>query len=151
MAKIKLNKTYSSFNNDKRINRANEVRRDNDTIKTPTCTIYDVDYAVMSYIREVIHPQVEQDGQLVDVPIVYANGEKWAQVQKRGYMRDVKGKMLKIGEKVCIQEDIPSVNGMLYKNTICKVESFDSKKVQVQDRSGKLWWVAYNQVSASFL
>ena len=66
-------------------------------------------------------------------------------------MKDVRGTVLKIGKQVCIQEDIPSVNGMLYKNTICKVEGFDTKKVQVQDRSGKLWWVTGNQVSASFL
>ena len=66
-------------------------------------------------------------------------------------MKDIKGTMLKISDRVCIQEDIPSVNGMLYKHTICKVEGFDTKKVQVQDRSGKLWWVASNQVSASFL
>mgnify|MGYP003133959008 CR=1 FL=1 len=66
-------------------------------------------------------------------------------------MKDVKGKLLEVGERVCIQEDIQTVNGMLYKNTICKVESFDTKKVQVQDRSGKLWWVTGNQVSASFL
>ena len=66
-------------------------------------------------------------------------------------MKDVKGHVLKIVERVCIQEDIPTVNGMLYKNTICKIESFDTKKVQVQDRSGKLWWVNGNQISASFL
>ena len=66
-------------------------------------------------------------------------------------MKDVRGKELKVGKRVCIQEDISSVNGMLYKNTICKVEALDKSKVQVQDRSGKLWWVAYNQVSASFL
>jgi hypothetical protein len=40
---------------------------------------------------------------------------------------------------------------MLYKNTIVKVEVLEEGKLQVQDRSGKLWWVAYNQVSASFL
>ena len=66
-------------------------------------------------------------------------------------MKDVRGTMLSIGNRVCIQEDIPSVNGMLYKNTIVKVEALNESKVQVQDRSGKLWWVAYNQVSASFL
>ena len=66
-------------------------------------------------------------------------------------MKDVRGTILKIGKRVCIQEDIPTVNGMLYKNTICKVEAFDTKKVQVQDRAGKLWWVQYSQVSASFL
>ena len=66
-------------------------------------------------------------------------------------MKDIKGTKLSVGKRVCIPEDIPTVNGMLYKNTICKVEGFDTKKVQVQDRSGKLWWVGYNQVSASFL
>ena len=66
-------------------------------------------------------------------------------------MKDVKGHVLKIGERVCIQEDIPTVDGMLYKNTICKVDSLEEGKLRVQDRSGKLWWVAYNQVSASFL
>ena len=66
-------------------------------------------------------------------------------------MKDVKGTKLDIGKRVCIQEDIPTVDGMLYKNTICKVESLKESKLRVQDRSGKLWWVAYNQVSASFL
>jgi hypothetical protein len=66
-------------------------------------------------------------------------------------VKDVRGTILKIGKRVCVQEDIPTVNGMLYKNTICRVEALDELKVQVQDRAGKLWWVAYNQVSASFL
>ena len=66
-------------------------------------------------------------------------------------MKDVKGTKLDIGKRVCIQEDIPTVDGMLYKNTICKVDSLEEGKLRVQDRSGKLWWVAYNQVSASFL
>ena len=66
-------------------------------------------------------------------------------------MIDYKGRVLKIGERACIQEDIPTIDGMLYKNTIVKVESYKNDKIQVQDRSGKLWWVASNQVSASFL
>ena len=66
-------------------------------------------------------------------------------------MKDLKGTKLNIGKRVCIQEDIPSVNGMLYKNTICKVEALQKNKIQIQDRSGKLWWVTNNQVSASFL
>ena len=66
-------------------------------------------------------------------------------------MKDVKGAKLKISDRVCIQQDIPSVDGMLYKNTIVKVEALEESKLRVQDRSGKLWWVAGNQVSASFL
>ena len=66
-------------------------------------------------------------------------------------MKDVIGTKLDIGKRVCIQEDIPTVDGMLYKNTICKVDSLEESKLRVQDRSGKLWWVQYSQVSASFL
>jgi|TARA_B000000437_G_C11579629_1_gene278777 hypothetical protein len=66
-------------------------------------------------------------------------------------MKDVRGTKLKISDRVCIQEDIPTIDGMLYKNTIVKVDTLNESKLRVQDRSGKLWWVAYNQVSASFL
>ena len=66
-------------------------------------------------------------------------------------MRDVRGTKLKISDRVCIQEDIPTIDGMLYENTIVKVDSLEEGKLRVQDRSGKLWWVGYNQVSASFL
>ena len=66
-------------------------------------------------------------------------------------MKDIKGSRLSVGKRVCIQEDIPTVDGMLYKNTICKVDSLEENKLRVQDRSGKLWWVNYSQVSASFL
>ena len=66
-------------------------------------------------------------------------------------MKDVRGRTLKTGERVCIQEDIPTIDGMLYKNSIVKVDSLEESKLRVQDRSGKLWWVEYSQVSASFL
>ena len=66
-------------------------------------------------------------------------------------MKDVRGTKLSVGKRVCIQEDIPTINGMLYKNTIVKVDSLEESKLRVQDRSGKLWWVQYSQVSASFL
>ena len=66
-------------------------------------------------------------------------------------MKDVRGSKLSVGERVCIQQDIPTIDGMLYENTIVKVDSLEESKLRVQDRSGKLWWVAYNQVSASYL
>ena len=66
-------------------------------------------------------------------------------------MKDVRGTVLSVGKRVCIQEHIPTIDGMLYKNTICKIEDLKESKLRVQDRSGKLWWVQYSQVSASFL
>jgi len=94
MAKNKLNKTNSSFSNDRIINRAHQVRRDDDIIKTPKCTIEDVDWAVMSYLRDVIKPVIIENDQTIDIPIMWSSGEKWAQVQARGYMRDRKGKIM---------------------------------------------------------
>ena len=50
-------------------------------------------------------------------------------------MKDVKGSKLSVGKRVCIQQDIASIDGMLYKNTICKVDSLEESKLRVQDRS----------------
>ena len=66
-------------------------------------------------------------------------------------MKDVRGTKLKISDRVRIEENIPTIDGMLYENTIVKVDSLEKGKLRVQDRSGKLWWVKYSQVSASFL
>ena len=82
MAKKEFKKSNSTFSRDLIPNRAHQVRRDDDTIKTPKCTIEDVDWAIMSYVRDIIKPQIIENGQTIDVPIMYANGEKWAQVQK---------------------------------------------------------------------
>jgi hypothetical protein len=76
------------------INRGNEVRRDTDTYKTPSITIYDVDYAIMYYLRNTIGLRVEQNSRMIDVPLVYGSGELWSQVQQKGYMRDKEGKLL---------------------------------------------------------
>ena len=70
-------------------------------------------------------------------------------------VKDGRGKTyeFKIGQKVCVQEDIPSVDGMLYKNTIAKIDEINTKtkKFRITDRVGKVWWVNANQISGSFL
>lgn len=75
-------------------NRAYETRRDNDTFRTPAITIYDIDYAIMYYLKNVINFQVEQNESMIEVPIVYASAEIWSQLQGKGYMRDKQGKIL---------------------------------------------------------
>ena len=103
MAKPKLDRTYSTFSENPgkgsdpiqdAPGRANEIRRDNDTVKTPKCTIYDVDYAIMWFIRNEIRPQVIENKKTLDVPLLYASGERWSQVQKHGYLRDQNGKLM---------------------------------------------------------
>ena len=66
---------------------------------------------------------------------------------------DYRGRALEIGQRVRIEEDIPSENGMLYKHQIVKLDEFNdkTKKIRVTDSLGKVWWVEESQVSASFL
>tara|TARA_R110000796_G_scaffold245494_1_gene369744 strand:+ start:1108 stop:1956 length:849 start_codon:yes stop_codon:yes gene_type:complete len=90
----KLNRTYSSFSNDRQVNRAKQTRRDDDTIKTQACTIYDHDFAILSYIRDIAKPKVSENDANIDVPVMFANGEKWSQIQSNGFMRDAKGKTM---------------------------------------------------------
>jgi hypothetical protein len=72
----------------------NEVRRDKDEVKQPSVTLYDVDSAVKYYIEKVIKPYIVENNEKVYVPLFYAYGEKWASIQKYGYMRDDKSKMI---------------------------------------------------------
>ena len=66
---------------------------------------------------------------------------------------DGRGRELSIGQRVRVEADIPSENGMLYKDSIVKLDelNFDTKKIRVTDSLGKVWWVEPSQVSSSFL
>ena len=66
---------------------------------------------------------------------------------------DYKGRSLKVGQRVRVEEDIPSHDGMLYKNSVVKLDEFNdtTKKIRVTDNLGKVWWIESNQVSCSFL
>ena len=64
-----------------------------------------------------------------------------------------RGRELKIGQRVRVEENIPSENGMLYKDSIVKLDEFNNKtkRIRVTDNLGKVWWVEPSQVSSSFL
>jgi len=63
---------------------------------------------------------------------------------------------MKIGDKVKIKKDIPSVNGMLHRGTIVKIDEItDSNPVRgnirVTDTLGKIWWVNSTDISKEIL
>ena len=66
---------------------------------------------------------------------------------------DHKDRKIKIGDKVRTIRNIPSENGMLYKDMVVKVDEWNSetKKIRVTDSLGKVWWIDPSQVSCSFL
>ncbi len=66
---------------------------------------------------------------------------------------DHKNRKIKVGQRVCVQNDIPSPEGMLYKNQIVKIDEFNdkTKRIRVTDSVGKVWWIEPSEVSCSFL
>lgn len=54
---------------------------------------------------------------------------------------------MKIGDKVKVNKDIPSINGMLYKNTTVKIDevslstSVVGGNIRVVDDLGKIWFL----------
>tara|TARA_B100000963_G_C22636445_1_gene677870 strand:+ start:4994 stop:6217 length:1224 start_codon:yes stop_codon:yes gene_type:complete len=73
------------------LNRAEQVRRDDDIIRTAKRTVFDIDYAIKWYIENEIQPQITSNKNLIDVPVIFSNGEKWDNVRRLGYIRDEKG------------------------------------------------------------
>lgn len=74
--------------------RHREVRRDKDTTRSIGITLYDVDFAVKSFVEQSMKLRVEDNGDYISVPTIYANSEKWASIQKNGFIKDKKGKTL---------------------------------------------------------
>lgn len=92
--KPSFNRTDSTFSRNPETLREFEVRRDNDIIRTPKVQIVDVDYAILDYIRSVIRPRIIENNREIEVPVMFANGETWAQIQSKGFMYDLKGKIM---------------------------------------------------------
>jgi len=83
--------TTEGFTPDIRLNRAEQVRRDDDVIKSNRRSIYDIDYAMKAFIDKEVQPQIIDNDIIVPVPVIFANGEKWDNVRRLGYLRDEKG------------------------------------------------------------
>jgi hypothetical protein len=80
-----------SMRGDRVLDRSMQTRRDDDVIRSPKRTLYDVDYAIKWYVENEIQPQIKAQQTIIPVPVIYANGEKWDNVQRLGYLRDEKG------------------------------------------------------------
>jgi hypothetical protein len=77
-----------------RSNRGNQVSFRDDTTKPFVLGLKENDEALFFYLENVIKPTVMQNGVVQKVPIYYGSPERWAQVQKQGYYRDLKGKIM---------------------------------------------------------
>ena len=72
------------------LNRGYLYSRSKDDVKNPSVTLMDMDGAIIHYFENVIKPSVEDNGENVKVPIMYASPERWKAIQRDGFMKDKK-------------------------------------------------------------
>jgi hypothetical protein len=75
-------------------NRGDQISFRGDTTKPFSIGIQDIDEAIMYYFINVIRPFVIQNGERIEVPVIYGSPEKWASFQKFGYFRDSQGRIM---------------------------------------------------------
>ena len=56
-------------------------------------TLYDIDYAIMTYLEDVVLPTLDENGKAVKIPVIYGNSERWEGARKKGVYRDQKGRI----------------------------------------------------------
>ena len=92
------------------VNRATQIRRDQDKFKNFTISLLDIDTAIFEYLDQVINLIVEDAGENVKVPIIYGSPERWKAIQSDGVLRDNQGKL-----------QLPAI--MYKRNTVAKNEN----------------------------
>ena len=64
---------------------------------------------------------------------------------------------MKVGDKLKVNKDIPSINGMLHKGTVVKIDEIKDGinpvrgNIRVTDSLGKIWWVNSTDISKETL
>ena len=82
-----------STGKEKKVNRGNQIKRD-DKVSNFYLGLYDIDESIQYYFDNVIKPTITEGEEVVQVPVLYGSPERWKSVQKGGYHRDVKGKII---------------------------------------------------------
>ena len=107
------------------LNRANQIKSEKNEVRH-SVTLFDIDYAMMSYLEDVALPVLEEgDGNVVKIPVIYGNSERWNGARREGIYRDIKGKiqlpLLMIRRtSIAKDESMPMLNNHLSYQTITK-------------------------------
>jgi hypothetical protein len=75
-------------------NRGTDYSSKGDTVQNITVGLEDIDNAIMYYFNNVIKPNVIQNGNQLEVPVIYGSPERWKSVQVDGFYRDNSGRLM---------------------------------------------------------
>ncbi len=74
--------------------RDEQISRRDDTVKNVSITLEDIDIAIKFYFDNVLKPVVKENGKLIKVPSMFGSPERWESVEKDGFFRDEKRKII---------------------------------------------------------
>jgi hypothetical protein len=89
----------------------------------------------MYYFQNVIRPYVYQNGNRIEVPVIYGSPEKWKSVTKDGYYKDKNGAIMS-----------PLI--MFKRDTVEKNRSLTNKLDANTPHVYATWETSYNQKNA---
>jgi hypothetical protein len=72
-------------------NRAKQLPIDKKYIKG--VKLIDVDGVIAEYMASSIIPDLDENGNKLNVPLIYGNAERWNNARKEGYLRDQRGRI----------------------------------------------------------
>lgn len=75
-------------------NRGYHLKRSDDTFKNVSIGLKNINEAIEYYFKEVLALKVIENGQTIDVPVMYGQPEKWKAARTDGYLRDIKGRII---------------------------------------------------------
>jgi hypothetical protein len=107
------------------LNRANQTKYEKGDVRQ-SVTLFDIDYAMMTYLEDVILPDLEDgDGSTVRIPVIYGNSERWNGARKEGIYRDIKGQiqlpiMMLRRSSISKDDTMPLINRHLSYPTVTK-------------------------------
>lgn len=116
-------------------NRSEKLSLKGDKVKQFTVGLQDIDESIMYYFTNVVRPYVYQNGNRIEVPIIYGSPEKWKSVQKDGYYKDKNGAIM-----------APLI--MFKRDTIEKNRSLTNKLDANAPHLYASWKSVYNQKNA---
>ena len=74
------------------LNRASEIKSTKGDFKQ-SIKLFDIDYAMMTYLEDVVLPTLDDNGTAVKIPVIYGNSERWVGARREGIYRDTHGKI----------------------------------------------------------
>ena len=77
------------------INRAQEIQRTSkEFVDDGSFTLLNLDQSILWTIRNIVKPEVIDNGQKVKVPVIWSTAERYNSMKNEGYLRDHRGKIM---------------------------------------------------------